>query len=291
MAETFGIVAGAVGIATVFTTCVDCFKYVQLGRHFEQDYQTNFVTLKLLEVRLSRWGTAVAIYDDPRLGNPNATSDEINVAKQTLSQILVLFSESKKKSDKFRSGQITGPGAVYTMDDVTDPGLSGLIRKTNNIVLGRTKEAGLRKKTAWALFERESLVQLVADTSGLLDQLERLFPAQNCQRKLADQDIAEIREAISLEYLQKLTAGIDKILQDRVMGIETQQGRHHFGPMAVKDRALVQNGNVFKYPKQSTDSTPAAGGATGTGHDYTSMEMSDDARVQNGDMFGCSVFD
>lgn len=31
MAEAFGI-AAAVGIATAFTACVDCFEYIQFGR-------------------------------------------------------------------------------------------------------------------------------------------------------------------------------------------------------------------------------------------------------------------
>lgn len=34
MAEPFGIVSGTVGIASAFTACVDCFEYIQLGRHF-----------------------------------------------------------------------------------------------------------------------------------------------------------------------------------------------------------------------------------------------------------------
>jgi hypothetical protein len=45
MAEPFGIAAGAVGIAAAFTACVDCFGYVQLGRHFGRDFQTDVLAL------------------------------------------------------------------------------------------------------------------------------------------------------------------------------------------------------------------------------------------------------
>lgn len=38
MDEPIGIAAGAVGIAAAFTACVDCFEYVQFGRHFGRDY-------------------------------------------------------------------------------------------------------------------------------------------------------------------------------------------------------------------------------------------------------------
>ena len=40
MAEPFGIATGAVGIAATFTTYVNGFGYVQLGRHFGRDFQT-----------------------------------------------------------------------------------------------------------------------------------------------------------------------------------------------------------------------------------------------------------
>jgi hypothetical protein len=34
MAEVFGTVAGALSVAALFNNCVDCFEYIQLGRHF-----------------------------------------------------------------------------------------------------------------------------------------------------------------------------------------------------------------------------------------------------------------
>ena len=68
MAEPFGIVSGAVGTATAFTACVDCFGYIQLGRHFGRDYQTYLLSLNCARLRLTRWGQAVNIYEDPKAG-------------------------------------------------------------------------------------------------------------------------------------------------------------------------------------------------------------------------------
>lgn len=55
MAEPFGIVAGAIGIASAFTACVDCFEYVQFGRHFGRDFQTNQLALDCARLRLTWW--------------------------------------------------------------------------------------------------------------------------------------------------------------------------------------------------------------------------------------------
>jgi hypothetical protein len=56
MAEPFGTAAGAVGIAAVFTACVDCFGYVQFRRHFKRDFQTDLLILNYARLRLTRWG-------------------------------------------------------------------------------------------------------------------------------------------------------------------------------------------------------------------------------------------
>ncbi len=42
MAELFGTVAGASGIASAFTAFVDRFEYVQRGRHFGREFGRDF---------------------------------------------------------------------------------------------------------------------------------------------------------------------------------------------------------------------------------------------------------
>jgi hypothetical protein len=102
MAEPFGIAAGAVGIAAAFTACVNCFGYVQLGRHFGRDLQTDMLALNCSRLCLTRWGQAVNIYDDPKLGRQDATPAEIQAAKDTLHHILRLFADTEKISKKYK---------------------------------------------------------------------------------------------------------------------------------------------------------------------------------------------
>jgi hypothetical protein len=74
MAEPFGIVAGAVGIAAAFTACVDCFDYIQLGRHFRRDYQTDLLSLNCARLRLTQ---AINVFKDAKLGRPDTILAEI----------------------------------------------------------------------------------------------------------------------------------------------------------------------------------------------------------------------
>ena len=94
--RAFGIIAGTIGISSAFTACVDCFVYIQFGRHFERDIQTDLLAIGCTRLRLSRWGEAVNIYNDPNLGKPDATATEIQIVKDTLLQIVVLFAHIKR---------------------------------------------------------------------------------------------------------------------------------------------------------------------------------------------------
>jgi hypothetical protein len=107
MAEPFGIAAGAIGIATAFTACIDCFEYIQFGHNFGRDFQTDQLALSCARLRLTRWGKSVDIYNDSRLGKPDATASEIQVAKDTLLQILVLFADTEGISKKYKMAAVT----------------------------------------------------------------------------------------------------------------------------------------------------------------------------------------
>jgi hypothetical protein len=82
--EPFGIISGAIGIASAFTAYVDCFEYVQFGRHFGRDFQTSQLALNCARLRLTRWGESVKIYDDLKLGRQDATTTEIQLTKDAL---------------------------------------------------------------------------------------------------------------------------------------------------------------------------------------------------------------
>src|SRR3954452_10528420 len=59
MAEAAGLVVGAVSVAGLFTNCVDCFEYVQMGRNFGKNYQRSLLRVDVVKLRLSRWAEVV----------------------------------------------------------------------------------------------------------------------------------------------------------------------------------------------------------------------------------------
>ena len=53
MAEAAGLAIGAINLAGLFTTCVECIDYISLGRNHGRDYEMSMTKLLLLKARLS----------------------------------------------------------------------------------------------------------------------------------------------------------------------------------------------------------------------------------------------
>ena len=161
MAEPFGLVAGAISVSAAFTACVDCFGYIQFGRHFGRDFQTDQLSLSCAKLRLTRWGQAVDIYNDPKLGKPDATSTEIQAAKDTLLHILALFADSEDISNKYRLGAKAGEDLALLSATDMDPAVVALENKMKQLAVKRQKGTRVLKLTSWALYHRSEFKHLV----------------------------------------------------------------------------------------------------------------------------------
>ncbi|OBT82393.1 hypothetical protein VE02_09584 [Pseudogymnoascus sp. 03VT05] len=161
MAEPFSIVASAIGIASAFAACVDCFEYVQFGHHFGRDFQTSRLALDCARLRLTRWGESVNIYNDPKLGRQDATATEIQLAKDVLLQILVLFADTEGTAKKYNlTAKDSEDLSAYSTDDM-DPKMVVLDSKMKGLAIQRQKKGRFLKLASWALYHRSSLKDLL----------------------------------------------------------------------------------------------------------------------------------
>ncbi|KAL5312970.1 hypothetical protein ACEPPN_019396 [Leptodophora sp. 'Broadleaf-Isolate-01'] len=169
MAEPFGIISGAIGIASAFTACVDCF-----------------------ELRLTRWGESINIYNDSKLGREDATTTEIQLTKDVLLQILVLFADAESISRNYKLTATAGEDlSAYSTGDM-NPKMIVLDNKMKGLVIQRQKKGRFLKLTSWALYHRSTLKDLLEQIVSFLDEIEKIFPAPQAQTKLVQQEAAEI---------------------------------------------------------------------------------------------------
>ena len=277
MAEPFGIAAGAVGIAAAFTACVDCFGYVQLGRHFGRDFQTDVLALNCTRLRLTRWGQAVNIYDDPKLGRPDATPAEIQAAKDTLHHILQLFADTEKISKKYKLSAKPGDDLSTLSTDDMDPAAMALSNKMKKLAIRRQKGSSVLKTASWALYHRSELKELIQNITSLIDNIEDLFPAPQSQLGLVKQETAEIQDKQALGLVESAAQDVDSLLQAAAK--EALTG-HQYLNVVIKGKA--QTGDVF--------SSDWRGEARGASHKYDGVEVDKDGKALIGNQYGGKGF-
>ncbi|KAL6793720.1 prion-inhibition and propagation domain-containing protein [Trichoderma sp. SZMC 28013] len=249
MSQPFGIVSEAIQIATAFSTCVEVFDYVQLSRRFGKDFQTNQLKLTLLKLRLSRWAC-----------NSLATKDDVETAKDTLLQILLLFEDSKTISDKYKlkAGKNEAIEGQNPNTDLTeDMAITSVNNKMNALATRRRKGTNVLKLAAWSMHHNKAVSRLVEDISGLIESLEQLFPPQPAmQSRLVAHEVPEAQD-------EREMAALATSAQD----------------------GSIFNGNTF-----SRD----YGGATHAGpahmYDGITIKGTKGLRVHNGDQYGGNDF-
>lgn len=155
MAETAGLVIGAVSLASLFTDCVDCFRYVRIGQALEDDYPIYQTELDVLQLRFSRWAQAVTEISTKR---SVITDDVAPLVENNLKQIARLFRRAKEDAEDYAGI----PDSSQARPDLRQtPGLAKLSSKLRAMIDRRqktTKTVGFGGRAQWARTrERNSL--------------------------------------------------------------------------------------------------------------------------------------
>jgi hypothetical protein len=232
---------GVVGLVSTFTTCVDCFDYIRIGRNLGEDYQTAIVKLDLVRLRFTRWGQAAGIVHGGQnvdegiavaqlRSKLTAPDKEFPTIMQTLGQILRLFERTVETSERLalKSTKVQAP----VSDDVgfEDTTLQALHEKMRNFAIRRQSRSTLLQKTRWALYRKRDFTGLIEDLTELVTALVELVPAEP-QQQLCKEEVAEINSDQSLVVLDDVLrapvgedkAPLDNFLYETV--VKTIEGR------------------------------------------------------------------
>ncbi|KAI8721644.1 NACHT domain-containing protein [Fusarium sp. LHS14.1] len=232
MAEVFGIVTGAIGLAGLFQQCVECFEYVQLGRHFAQDFGRYQLKLDIAKRRLHRWGEAVNINENPRFNAPDEDDTLVQGVQAILEEITLLFQAVQKSSKRYN---IKAP-----KEDLE------CLAEEN---LQPSEKSQLPKKASWALYDAKNFEKLIEQISGFLNDLEKLFPAEELnRRRLAKMEIENITDEESLTVLHQTAVEADPLLADVVKEKVKAISGLGTDPRWDKDRIEELKGGLLERP-------------------------------------------
>ncbi|KAK7937691.1 P-loop containing nucleoside triphosphate hydrolase protein [Apiospora aurea] len=218
----------ALGIASLFTTCIDCFELVQSGRYLGQEYhllETKFVNQR---IRLVAWGKACGFTDpngyDRRIDENKEVRDAIEAS---LLHLIGLLQDGDKLTRKYglrRAGAETqavgpGPSSLILHSSHTWPlqlGQSAVASLAQKLARFRERtrstqqQANLWAKASWAVKDKDKFADLVQHLRDLVEDLEGLTAGLDLahrQRELIRQEVEFIREIPVLESIEEARVG------------------------------------------------------------------------------------
>ncbi|XMA14942.1 hypothetical protein WAI453_007733 [Rhynchosporium graminicola] len=213
MAEIFGVAAGALSVASLFNNCVDCFDYIQLGRHFGTDFERCQLKLDILKTRLGRWGQATVLNDNPSFATNLPNEKAAQQVQAILEEIALLFRSTQQSCKRYKIS--AKPEDLVCLEQKDMPlVLHGLHGKLGDVARRRQGRTSLLKKMSWALYDAKNFDKLIKEMVNLVEDLEQLYPSDKTQCKLVEMDIEGIEDEPSLLALTGAADGTDAVLMD-----------------------------------------------------------------------------
>jgi HET-S-like prion-inhibition and propagation protein len=272
--EPASISIRAADIAATFSACVQCFDSVKLSDSYGRDLQIDELRLSIAKLRLTRWGEAVNIYDDPKLGSPEATTSKIEKAKHILYEILELFSSAQQISSKYSLLAKSQEEASAPVPSRSDSKITELRIKTQELAIRRERHSrDIESTTSWVLYRKIEVERLIKDFSELIDALEHIVPASQPQLSLAREEIARLNDEQSLTLVKKAAQNIDSLFQSAAE--EALTGHQSFN--------VAVNGKVHYGDMNSSD---GSGAIIGASHSYSGVQIEKEGKVFVGNSYG-----
>ncbi|KAF2258339.1 hypothetical protein CC78DRAFT_621906 [Lojkania enalia] len=213
MAEAVGLAVGFAGLAGLFSSCVDCFKLVQIYGSRSHDYELLQTMLDNQQFHFMAWGKACGFMDTD---NPNRRFDDVlsgqrnNRIEQTMEKIQSLLTNSDNLKEKYGLKKHRGSMGTKGIEGPTISAFSRVFQNTRafyNTSLQRTSH--ISGAIRWVVNDKDMFEGLVQNLRNLIDDLIKLtdeFGVTGSQRLIVEYELEKINDEQSLEAITAASA-------------------------------------------------------------------------------------
>ncbi len=216
--EPVSLTICVVALASLFSTCIECFDYFKAGHALEEDFELLLVNLHVEKTRLLIWGNAVGVLKPEGEGRVAELNNlqKAELIGRCLDSIKSLLSDT----DKFQN--------VYGLRS------AGVIEKNarNHSILssnsmnvfktsyrrfwarfaGNQSRSTIAMRKRWAIHDRTKLEGLVHHLKDLIDGLNEVVVKRETQDQIMHDDIVSILDISKLRLIQSACEGSYKTL-------------------------------------------------------------------------------
>jgi hypothetical protein len=208
MAEIAGLGMGAIGLASVFSTCIECFDYFQSARTLEKDIKILFSQLDIEKTRLLIWGNSTGILKTKEEGRNPTLDQHSSAISKCLESINSLFSDATNLENRY------GLQALNEGSPVPQRDLNEVSSNSMNVFKTSYKRFWVRfarsynrvntlSRTRWAIQDKARFEKLISNLKGIIDGLFGVVPVQEqAQNEIMERDIASIVDIGQLTFIQ-----------------------------------------------------------------------------------------
>jgi hypothetical protein len=184
MATAGGLIIGAVGLGTLYSTCIECYCVFHTIRAFDRDSEYLVSKLETEGALLMRWGERIGLLSghkrdiDPQLHDPWTKKAVAGV----LHCIEILLTDTDKLQTTYgliphdRSVRIIGPRASSSKQGCCP---SQTQVQPSERIRPEGKRANILRKFHWSILEKEKFNDLINDLRDLVQRLNELAPPKS----------------------------------------------------------------------------------------------------------------
>jgi hypothetical protein len=212
--EPVSLTIGVVALASLFSTCIECFDYFKAGQALEEDFELLLVKLDVEKTRLLIWGNAVGVLKpegEGRVADLN-NSQKAELIGRCLDSIKSLLSDTDKFQNLYglrAAGDIGKNARNHSILSSNSMNVfKASYRRFWARFAGNQSRSTLAMRTRWAIHDKTKFEGLIHHLKDLIDGLnEVVLVNRETQDQIMHDDIVSILDISKLRLIQSACEG------------------------------------------------------------------------------------
>ena len=265
--EAGGLAVGVISLASLFSSCIECFGYYRAAKECPRAIRTKLVKLDFEKTRLLIWANQVGLVStDAKSRHPGIERYQDRLL-ESLEQIQDLLAQAQQMREKYGVRQKDDPSGVDEATDLVSRNSLDTFAASYRRFKGKfsVSNAGpkLSLRTRWAIYDETKFEGLIKDLRDFVDNLFLLVEVDlSVQNQIVEEDIMAVTNLNDLETIREASEYEYKAWSDAA---SRAVDRTEKGTFTATNLDRTGTGDLNYAPSESTLHS-------GIGHVYNNSE-------------------
>ena len=159
--EPVGLAFSTIALASLFSTCLECFEYFEAGQAIEEDFELLLVKLDVQKERLSTWGDLVGVHKAKEDGHHPMLDEKEDIVRRCMTSLQKLCTDTSKLQDSY-GVSIEPNNSIAEVPEESRSSRLSIFKRSYARIRNTSKNSkpSLREKTKWAIRDKRKFETL-----------------------------------------------------------------------------------------------------------------------------------